>query len=393
MRLRSLRNRSWKKRILIPAVALAVAATGTVVTTNYVQADEISAEASGCSTSGAYEVCFNDPAAHSGSDPLIENRLRELARSAGSGDTIRGAMYTWTRAGLAEDLVAAKNRGADVRVVLDGHNQTDGNAGYTVLRDGGVPVTSCSNDGCIGSNINHNKLFLFDIGGAKQSVLTSANLSKAQTGWYNNLIRITDAGLYDYYLGYWNRMNAQSWTYDGVTWHDDDKVGYGSGTATKAYVYPRGTDNVLGVLGNVTKCSTDGNGDGNSDRKIWIAQSLFTSARESVRNKLADLADMGCDVRVVVADRETELWVQASNSGGNLNDGKVGRVTNSHNKLLLIDAYYAGKWQDVVFTGSHNLTGTSLKTNDEALVRVTDYFVFKQYRLYFDKLFALAAGV
>ncbi|ADD45340.1 phospholipase D-like domain-containing protein [Stackebrandtia nassauensis] len=389
MRLRRLNHSSRTKRTLIYASALAVVAAGTVGATTYAQADA-STRAGGCTASGAYEVCFNDPAG--GSDPLIETRLRELTRSAESGDSIRVSLYTWTRAELANDLVAAKKRGVDVKVVLDGHNKTDGNAGYTVLRDGGVPVTSCSDNGCIGSNVNHNKLYLFNIDGVKQSVLSSANLSTAQTGWYNNLIRITDSGLYDYYQGYWNRMNAQSWTYDGVTWHDDDKVGYGSSTATKAYVYPRGTDNVLGVLGNVTKCSTDGNGDGNSDRKIWVAQSLFTQARESVRNKLADLQDMGCDVRIVVADGTTEKWVQSSNSGGNLSDAKVGTVTNTHNKLILIDAYYAGKWQDVVFTGSHNLTGTSLDTNDEALVRVTDYFVFKEYRVYFDKLFGLASG-
>lgn len=390
MRQRNPRSRSWKRRLLAPAVVLAVAATGTVVTNAYAQADAVS----GCTSSGNYEVCFNDPAAHSGSDPLIENRLRELTQSAKSGDTIRGSMFNWTRAGLATDLVAAKNRGVDVKMVLDGQNKADGNAGYTVLVDGGVPVTSCPNSsGCLGSNINHNKLFLFQLGGVKHSVLTSANLSKAQTGQYNNLIKITDPALYDYFLGYWNRENIRSWTYDGVTWKDDDKVGYGSATATKAYVYPRTSDNLYGILSNVTKCSTDGNGDGNSDRKVWIAQSLFTKARESVRNKLAALAKMGCDVRVVVADRETELWVQAANSGGDLNDGKVGRVTNTHNKLVLIDAYYAGKWQDVVFTGSHNLTGTSLKENDEAMVRVADLFVFKQYRLYFDSLFAKASGV
>lgn len=382
MRLRSL----TKKRVLVPATVLALVAATGFATTTYAHADQ----ASGCSTSGAYEVCFNDPA--NGSDPLIETRLRQLTQSADSGDTIRGSMYTWTRAALATDLVAAKNRGVDVRMVLDGHNVTDGNAGYTVLVDGGVPVTSCSN-GCLGSNINHNKYFLFNIDGVKQSVLTSSNLSTSQTRWYNNLIRITDARLYDYYLAYWNRENAQSWTYDGVTWHDDDKVGYGSSTATKAYVYPRTSDNILGILGNVTDCSTDGNGDGNSDRKVWLAQSLFTQARESVRNKLAELQAMGCDVRVVVADRETELWVQAANGSGNLNNGKVGTLHNTHNKLILIDAYYAGKWQDVVFTGSHNLTGTSLKYNDEAMVRVKDYFVFKHYRIYHDSLMALASGV
>jgi phosphatidylserine/phosphatidylglycerophosphate/cardiolipin synthase-like enzyme len=341
----------------------------------------------GCVVSGDYETCLTDPEQVSnGHDTAIEDRLRQLTQSAGSGDVIRISEYTWTRPELARDLVAAKDRGVDVKVVLDGINKHDHNGGYTTLTDGGIPLTSCSHgSSCLGTHFSHNKLFLFDIGGVKQVAVTSTNLTTAQMALPNNMLKVSgDDKLYAFFLGYWNRLNAQSWTYDGDTWDDDDKVAAGS-KSTYGYAYPRHSDNVLTVLNKVKECS-------GSHNRIMVAAALFTKPRVAIRDRLAALQDkLGCDVQVIVGDRDTESWVQAANSSGDLRNGKVS-IFNSHNKLIMIDAKYGDEWQRAVWSGSHNLSGTSLRTNDETLAYVNDPRVEGRYAEYFDAMMARATG-
>lgn len=331
----------------------------------------------GCSVHGDIEVCLSDPtAAADGRDRLVEERLRALTQSAQSGDTIRVAMYTWTRPALGDDLAAAKQRGVDVKVVLDGINKADDNDGYKSL-NGKVPLTNCD-PSCLGTNINHTKYFLSDIGGTKSVVVTSSNMTTAQTELFNNLLKVdNDAKLFAFYMGFWERMNAQSWTHDGTTWGDDDKAIVGDSGAA-GYVYPRKGDNMLWMLDSITECSADGDGDGDADNTVWVAASLFTSPRVAIRNKLNELEGMGCDVRVIVENTDTEAWVEA----GGLTKSKVVTVAKSHNKLFIIDAEYLGNWDEVVVAGSHNLTGTSLETNDEVMTRVSDPAVTKLYQDY-----------
>lgn len=342
----------------------------------------------GCTVHGDYEVCLLDPTqSDDGQDLTIENRLLELVDSAEEGDSIRVSLYTWTRTELAEALVAAHDDGVDVRIVLDGINEADQNDAWMVLSASDIPLTSCQPASCLGTNINHTKLFLFDIAGVQSTVVSSSNMTTTQSTLHNNLLKVDgDEALYDFMEGYWNRMEAQSWTHDGVTWGDEDKHLEGD-LETAGYVYPRESDDMLWMLESVTACR-----EGND--QVWVAASLWTSPREAVRDRLAEMQDdLGCDVKVVAPDQETMEWVQQPNSGGQLDSDKVGYLESNHNKLFLINAEYLGEWQEVVFTGSHNLTGTSVATNDEATVRVADADVAAVYGEYFDAMFDIAGGV
>lgn len=379
-----------RRRFWTALSALALLATGAVLVPSVTASAEESVEPraipQGCSVHGDIEVCLSDPtAASDGRDRLIENRLRELTQSAREGDTIRVAMYTWTRPALGDDLAAAVERGVDVKVVLDGINKADNNDGYQSL-NGRVPLTNCD-PACLGTNINHTKYFLFDLGGVKSVVVTSSNMTTAQTELFNNLLKVdNDAKMYAFYLGFWERMNAQSWTHDGVTWDDADKTAVGDSGAG-GYVYPRKGDNMLWMLDSITECSADGDGDGDADNTVWVAASLFTSPRVAIRDKLNDLEGMGCDVRVIVENTDTEGWVE----DGGLSASKVVTVAKSHNKLFIVDAKYLGAWDEVVFSGSHNLTGTSLETNDEVMLRVSDPAVTKLYQDYHAGMMASVA--
>src|SRR5690606_10625230 len=121
----------------------------------------------GCQTQGNFETCHTDPPGSGGEDTTIVDRLGQLVRSTNAGDTIRIAMFTWSRKRLATDVIEAKKRGVDVRVVFD--QKGGGAEPAEMMKAEGVPVTVCVNS-CLGDKINHNKFFLFDIGGQRSVV-------------------------------------------------------------------------------------------------------------------------------------------------------------------------------------------------------------------------------
>jgi phosphatidylserine/phosphatidylglycerophosphate/cardiolipin synthase-like enzyme len=338
---------------------------------------------SGCHSNEHYEVCFTDPATTAGGR-IIEDRLGELVDSAHRGDTIRIALYNWSRAPLATKVVAAKQRGVSVKVVLDGQVKRANKAAYRTLVAGKVPITNCANDrgGCLGTGINHDKLFLFDIGGAKSVVLTSFNDVDYQLRLYNNLIRIKgDGTLYSYYSKYWTRLHDQTW----YGWSSDaDRTVQGS--LARGFVFPRKKDDpILTMLNKVTACNAD-------HRSVFVAESAFRRSRSALRHRLAALQKLGCDVRVVVQQQADEAWVQSPAGGGlDLANTKV-RHAKVHHKFIAIDAKYNGKWQRVVETGSHNLFLGSLRNSDEATVLVRSGFVFDQYSAHFRGVYKIATN-
>lgn len=347
------------------------------------------ADTGSCVAAGDYEVCFNDPTGSALSQNMIVDRLRELVREAGPGDRVHLAMYTWTLTGIASDLATAKTNGADVRVVVD--DKVAGTNALGILEDAGVPITVCALSCTSQQNrsIQHNRFFLLDIGGVERLAVTSSNMTVTQkTDRYNDLLVISnDARLYDFYSDYWNRLNAQSWT----GWTDSDRERAGD-LATRGYVFERDdTDVVAAILNRVTACRS-------GDAKIWLALSKFTRSRAAIQQRLEQLENLGCNVKIIIQRSVDEAFVQKGTSWNNndprtfLTKSKVrqmpGSVVDVHHKLMLIDAEYEGRYQEVVFTSSHNFTGPALRKNDENWVRVEDPFVFSQYRGHFDELYA-----
>lgn len=371
-----LARRKWRVA-LIAATATAAAVTATLIATAPADA---AAVPSGCTASGPYEVCFTSPAT-TASRTIIYRKLRSMVGSAGKGDHIRIALYGWTLHKLAERVISAHQRGVDVQIVLDSKNADDW--AYNHMSRAHVPIHLCPKGrGCIGTHIMHDKFFLFDIGGRKTVVQTSFNATKNQLGKYNNLIRVAgDTKLYNYYLSYWNLLNHND--RNGFAKFPNHKAG---SLATKAYVFPRATgDPVLGILNNVTKCVK-------GHRKIYLAESIFTSKRADVRNRLAYMqTKMHCNVAVVVQKKADEDWVQSPAPQGNLKNSKVRRAY-LHHKYIIIDAKYNGAWQQVVFTGSHNMNRRSLRDDDEAMLRIHNSYVYNAYHKEFVALFEAAKG-
>jgi phosphatidylserine/phosphatidylglycerophosphate/cardiolipin synthase-like enzyme len=101
-----------------------------------------------------------------------------------------------TSAPIASALKAARDRGVDVRVILDKSQRTERYSGLTYLQHAGVPVWVDA-----AHAIAHNKVMVID----GDTVLTgSFNFTKAaESSNAENILRIRDAGLADAYRANW----------------------------------------------------------------------------------------------------------------------------------------------------------------------------------------------
>ncbi|MGH8794981.1 MAG: phospholipase D-like domain-containing protein [Stackebrandtia sp.] len=382
------------------AAALALAVGLGAVFTPDAEA-EVDSAASGCHTSGIYEVCVASPEQYDdGLDATIVDKLREYVQAAGEGDSIRGAVFEWEmddRApqikGLVDDLVAAKTeRGVDVKIILDDRSRNseviktfDAN-GMVELCDGGCLPHEYDDK----AGVMHMKSFTFSTGGELKVAHTSSNLTYAQLKRHENLITVNgDKKLYDSYLGFWNRMAVGSWTYDGETW--DGREFNGDAQGLKSYFFPRPSgDPVPATLDNP---SCEGDND-----KVWVAHSLFTEHRPGTLKQLDELRSEGCDVRVILSREEDRDWVLANSDldpdSVRLLDGKTGdpdlEWNSHHNKLIVTNALYDGKDRPAVYGGSHNLNLNELRRSSDAMLRVVDQGVYDVFADYYASMFDLA---
>ena len=69
---------------------------------------------------------------------VLTNQIRPLIQN--SKESIHIAMYYLTHRRIVDDLIDAKNRGVDVKIILDGSFVRDGYAPHEKLREAGVPV-------------------------------------------------------------------------------------------------------------------------------------------------------------------------------------------------------------------------------------------------------------
>jgi phosphatidylserine/phosphatidylglycerophosphate/cardiolipin synthase-like enzyme len=137
----------------------------------------------------SYAVCFTPGQDCEG---LIVSEIKHAQQS------ILLQAYSFTSAPIAKALMEAKQRGVDVRAILDKSQRTEKYTGATFLKHAGIPVVIDEKPA-----IAHSKIFVFD----QQSVLTgSFNFTRsAQERNAENLIVIKgDANLVRAYTENWN---------------------------------------------------------------------------------------------------------------------------------------------------------------------------------------------
>lgn len=331
---------------------------------------------------------FNNPTV-TAEQYKIRDHVRSLIQGTPAGATIRIAMYHFTDTTVANDLIDAKNRGVNVRLVIDYSSST-----YTAVtslisslgtsRANASWVVLCTaNAACIGSAgtpIMHNKFYLFSStnGSSNVVVQASANLTTDNaTVYYNNAVTLVgNTGLYNAYVGYHDDLAAKVKNSDYYT-----TVSTGN---AKVYFFPRAgtdstTDTIVNALSENVTC--EGNTTvGTATGRTIIRIGMWYFSRDNIAKTLRALADQKCWVEVVYTTMDSGVMSYLSGHDRivlyHMPDPWI-----IHSKYMLIEGTYAGqrdtKW---VFTGSHNYTNAALRENDETLLRVQSNTIHDQYR-------------
>jgi hypothetical protein len=342
------------------------------------------AAATGCTRTTDYTVCRADPGGAVKDTSIISEIVRQLD-ATGKGDTVRAAAFRWTLdkpiTPLADAMVNAKRRGADVRAVVGraGSDPSENDPVIDRFKAAGIDVKQCPN-ACLPTADGtrkgpaHNRFFLIERDGAPTVLVTSLSFVRWHTMQANNLLGVHgDRELYDFYASYWKRLRAGTW--DG--WTDDDKGA--TGDLGQAWVFPRRPDPVAEQLAGITAC---GSGD-----RVLVGHANFQSNRPAVRAQLDRIQALGCQVRVVVAAAETAHpgWLEDKLGARNV------RVHDTHrNKFIIAVAQFGSRHRAVVWTGTHNLNGNGLKHADDNLLRVSNRAVAAMYVEFFDGLWSAA---
>ncbi len=342
---------------------------------------------------------FNNPAA--GQPTGVVEQICSLVKQAEPGSTIRLAHFVISGdAGedFVGELVNAHRRGVDVQVVLDGWQ--DDSAAATALRDEiGTDKAQdswlhvCGNlspegntSSCLGTKGQHNKFYLFSRTGGRSNVVvqSSANFTDLNSSvyWNNATTLVENRRLYDAYASYFADLAEQR--------QDDDyyrTVTTGMrGGFVKVHFFPRAEGDPIEEFLDTVGCS--------SETTIRIGMSEWDSYRIGIAERLVELAEQGCDVRIVrgLMDGDVEALLS---SHGNIamralddSSGLPGRI---HSKYLVVEGEIDGEaGARRVLTGSPNFNHTSLRRNDEAMIETNLRSVYDAYRDNFERMYAAA---
>jgi phosphatidylserine/phosphatidylglycerophosphate/cardiolipin synthase-like enzyme len=122
----------------------------------------------------------------------------------------------------------------------------------------------------------------------------------------------------------------------------------------------------------------------------------FLGSRRQVADKLAQLRDRGCWIDIIYTETDDTITSRLDASGIQHRSCHIphgpGVVVRPHNKEMLIDGDYGGDTTPRVYTGSANRTGSSLRSADEAIVRITSASYHAKYLSTFYKVRSAYGG-
>ncbi|MFD1323884.1 phospholipase D-like domain-containing protein [Micromonospora sonneratiae] len=385
---------------------------------------------------------FNDPLGAPDQQAAVFDQIIRLVEATPTGEDIRVSMFDFTDIGVANALNAAHDRGVNVKVIIDDSSYLDGerkrkpSPAWDALKD---PVTGLGADdsarswivvcddrfepggglddvqrGCIatappGPAYNHNKFFLFskvgpfDDGTSYSNVVfqTSSNL----TNWYkvesyNDAVTFADATVYNGFRKYHEDLRRLRYSSAG------DNAYYWStptGSTYRATFFPRRDDSYLNPASdtivnalNEVSCAYTGADGLRHQTDVRIVMLHFLNSRIQVARKLADLRAKGCWIDIVYAETSPDVRgevdvVDVLDAAGIQHlrcrfNVAPGIDVRPHNKFMLLDGDYNGSITPRVYTGSPNFDGSSLRSSDQALVRITSAAYHASYLSYFYRI-------
>ena len=320
-----------------------------------------------------HEAWFSYPASSDDPDLALEEKVSELVASAVPGSQIRAAVYTWSRANMAEDFIAAHERGVDVRVVLGAeYNATETKKdalpdGHVIVcRKGGEPAA------CHGDATQGNKMFLFselDDGSRDVVVQSSANLTRSQTVSNNSLVVVRDdEALYAAFRSYWDDLARNEYEPDYYRVAEGD-------SHTRAYFFPRGSGDGITGEGDTVWEIFDAI-DCSSGSVLHIGQARFRWNRRGLAHKLVQMRSEGCEIHAVLEPGRTDERIEEM-----LTDvgASVTYFPRIHSKYFLLDGVYEDVESQWVWTGSQNFSGAGLIGNDNVILQLANSALYEAF--------------
>ncbi len=277
------------KKLVHPLVALMILALGAFIVS------PAQAKATYMPTPGA---TFNDPTGKYGGSPdALMKQIITAVDNVPAGSIIRVVAYSFDYEPMKRALLRAKTRGAQVRLLIDSHTETQ------QIRDLRKALGTGTSDGsylrtckysCMANKPSfiHSKLYLFSRTGGATQVSMNSSANPAETGvsksWNNTYTTVGDKTLYDANVANFNDMLP-----------DKTNTNYYRTVESppyKEYFFPRAgstknSDTLYNILNDVSCPST-----------IRLTTYFWTSARLYLAEKLSALKKAGCTVEVIYPD-------------------------------------------------------------------------------------------
>lgn len=330
--------------------------------------------------------------------------FRELIENTPNKGKIRVCISHFDHPDIAEALIRAGRRGVSVNIIKE---VTLTPRFFDLFDDRGT-VSIAYVRGAYGIKI-HTKLFLFsrtslDGEMMRHVVATgSATITESAETKHQDTFVVSDEQLYMALRNYFQQMlrHQNSAAYmvmgsldeDDVEFPDPQDVFSTSGRV-KAYLFPRSSDAVANIIGNVSGEVNRKTGD---RPRIRVAMARWTERRPRILEEIVASLRRGCAVDLVLRfDAEDDWGVKRSiidelielrdsdNFRGQLSvklANGAEEKTNVHNKYFLIEGHYGDgtEWETNVWSGSENWTSPALNYNDEIMVKFRDVELHRLY--------------
>jgi phosphatidylserine/phosphatidylglycerophosphate/cardiolipin synthase-like enzyme len=289
---------------------------------------------------------------------------------------------------VADSLIAAKNRGVEIRVVYD---DTETSSPLIKLISVGIPVQKRN---LISDNgIMHNKFFIFDGRDTTNAVddwVVNGSWNVTDIGTYldaQNVIFIQDQSLARIYTLEFEEMFG---ILGDIT--DPNLARFGSAkldntphftfiNGTKVEVYFSPSDQTTSRI--IQALST-------ANSNIFFAQLNFT--RDDIRDQLIASKNSGVVVKGIIDEREGELDALQSAGIDVLQAGHSLVTGLFHHKYAIVDPFDNAS-DPLVITGSHNWTTSAELENDENILIIHSGSIARQYVQEFSERYKESGGL
>ena len=322
---------------------------------------------------------FSSPLDGHGRDIL--SQVYQSIQNSPKGSQIRLVVWNFDDPAITNALIAAKDRGVQVQVVVA---ESVKNRNFFRLRDylGRNPADRsfalrCHNACRTNRFVMHAKIFLFSHVGKRRniSMFGSTNLTKAAGNrQWNDQTTTSNKGLYDFFVQTFKEYAADKPVANKTDTYSSNRY--------RVVLFPVPEYNPIANALEKVKChdpAQRARGKGRTVVRIAIA-GWFDEFGVRIAQQVRRLWDTGCDLRIVttLAGRKINAILKRRYGRGrvpirqvtidNNRDGIPERYL--HMKSIAVDGYYDGDPNaNVVFTGSPNWSGEA-RASDEVWVEV-----------------------